>query len=107
MLHRHTVHTRKRGHPAVLFLMDTVLHRAFVPGGRLLCLQAPAIGAHAALGIVHSLLERVVFPAKYVVAMLAVPSVVACAQDEGLRSIGRPIGFVVKFAGIPDDLQMD
>ena len=87
--------------------MNAVLHSALIPIGRLLCLQAATVGTHAALGIIHSLLERVVLPTKDVVTMLAVPRVVTCAEDEGLRAIGGPISFVVKLAGVPDDLQIN
>jgi len=42
-----------------------------VPCIRLLRYQFSTIGAHAALRIVHSLLERVVLPSKYVVTVLS------------------------------------
>jgi hypothetical protein len=70
----------------------------------LLLLQASASRTHTALSIIHSLLERVVFPAKDVVAVLAVTCVVAGAEVEWLRAVGGPVGLIVELAGVPDDL---
>jgi hypothetical protein len=69
-------------------------------------LQATAAGTHAALGIVHGLLERVLLPSEHVVAVLAVSSVVSHAEVEGLRAVGRPFSLVVELAGVPDNLQL-
>lgn len=103
--HRHILHTRKSSQPAVMFLMHTVRYNTFVAISRLLCLQATAVGTHTALGVIHSLLKRVVLPAEDVVSMLSISGVVSSRKDERLRAIGGPLSFVVEFASIPDDLQ--
>jgi hypothetical protein len=102
--HRHTLHTRKLCHPAIMLLVDTVLHNTLVADSRLLRLQATTVSPHAALSIVHSLLQRVVLPAEDVVAVLAVARVVSRGEVEGLRAVGGPVGFVVEFGCVPYDL---
>jgi hypothetical protein len=87
-----------------MFLMHTVGNKTFVPISRLLRLQATAVGTHTALGIVHSLLERVVLPAENVVSVLSITGVISSRKDERLRAVGGPLGFVVELAGIPDNL---
>jgi hypothetical protein len=51
----------------------------------LLRLQTAAGSAHAALGIIHGLLEGIIFPAKDVITVLSVSGGIAGAQDERLR----------------------
>lgn len=105
-LHGHALHTRKALHPAVGIFLDTVRGQALVTRVGLLGLQATAAGTHAALSIVHGLLERVLFPSEHIVAVLAVPGVVSHAEVEGLRAVGGPFSFVVELAGVPDDLRL-
>ena len=69
---------------AIIVFVDTVLNLASVTGIGLLRLQTSAVRTHAAFSVVHGLLERVVLPAKDVVAMLAEAGVVSCAEVEGL-----------------------
>jgi len=104
-LHRHTIHARQCRHPAIAFLLHTVRNDALVSVGGLLRLQATAVGTHAAFCIIHCLLERSVLPSKYIVAMLTVTRVVTLAKIEGLRTIGRPVSFVVELGRVPDNLQ--
>ena len=72
----------------------------------MLGLQATAAGTHAALGIVHGLLERVLLPSEHIVAMLAISGVVTHTEVEGLRAVGGPFSFVVELAGVPNNLQV-
>lgn len=87
-----------------MILTHTIRNNAFIPICRLLRLQSPTVCSHAALGIIHGLLQRVVFPPKHVVAVLSVSRVVTHAEDKWLRAVGGPIGFVVEFTRVPDDL---
>ena len=87
-----------------MLLVHTVLHDTLVAISRLLRLQTTTVGAHAALGIIHGLLKRVVLPAEDVVAMLAVAGVIASGEVEGLRAVGGPVSFVVEFGCVPDNL---
>jgi hypothetical protein len=103
-LHWHTLHTGKILHPTIRILIHTSLDNALVARIRLLLLQASASRTHTALSIIHSLLERVVFPPKDVVPVLAVTRVVAGAEVEWLRAVCGPIGLVVELAGVPDNL---
>jgi hypothetical protein len=36
--------------------------------------------------------------------MLSVSGVISRGEDERLRAVGRPLGFIVELASIPDDL---
>ena len=101
--------------------MNPVWYFAFVRIVDYLSLEAAARSTHAGCGAVHGLLKGIAFPAKNVVlstalirsqkarcpiaySVLSVTSIVASAKDEGLRTIGRPVGFVIKLRGVPDDL---
>jgi glucose uptake protein GlcU len=103
--HWHILHTREIRQPAIMLLMHTVGYNTFVAISRLLRLQATAVRTHAALGVIHSLLKRVVLPAEDVVSMLSISSVVSSRKDERLRAIGGPLSFVVELASVPDDLK--
>lgn len=103
-LHGHSLHTRQLLNPIVLLLIDTTLDDTLVSNIRLLSLQATTAGTHATFGVVHSLLKRIVLPAKDVIAVLAETGIVARAKVEGLRAIGRPVGLVVELPGVPDNL---
>lgn len=66
-------------------------------------LEAGTTSSHAAGGI-HGLLERIALPPEDVVAVLAETGVVARGEDEGLGSVGRPLGLVVELGRVPDHL---
>lgn len=51
--------------------------------------------------IVHGSLECVIFPAEYVVAVLAVSSVITSAEDKRLRTILGSVLRVVEFGYVP------
>jgi hypothetical protein len=103
-LHRHTRHTRQLFHPPLLIFINPSFNNTLIARIRLLRLQPSTTRAHASLRLIHSFLQRIVLPAKYIVAVLSVPSVVAHTEVEGLRAIGRPVGFVVEVAGVPHNL---
>jgi hypothetical protein len=106
-LRRHGhIHTRKLSQPAIGVLVDSPRHLARIASVGLLSLEAPTVGTHATLRIVHGLLQRIVLPAEHVITVLAEASGVACAEDEGLRTVGGPIGFIVELRGVPDNLQL-
>jgi hypothetical protein len=106
-LHGHGhIHSRKFSQPAIGVLVDSPRHLARIASVGLLSLKAPAVGTHAALCIVHSLLQRIVLPAEHVIAVLAETSGVACAENEGLRTVGGPVCFVVELRSVPDNLQL-
>lgn len=67
-------------------------------------LQPPTLSSHTTSPIVQALLELIAFPAKDVITVLAVPGVVACTENEWLRSVGRPVGFVIECGRVPDNL---
>lgn len=103
-LHGHTLHAGQILDPAVLLLIDDAFDDALVTSIRLLGLQSTAAGTHAAFGVVHSFLERVVLPAEYVVTVLAETCVVTSAEVERLGAISRPVCLVVELASIPNNL---
>jgi hypothetical protein len=103
--HGHTLHPWKLRHPPIMLLMNAVLDNTLVAIGGLLRLQRPAVSAHAAFCVVHCFLQRVVFPAEDVVAVLAVACVVACGEVEGLGAVGGPVGFCVEVRCVPYDLE--
>jgi hypothetical protein len=103
-LHRHTRHTRQLLHPPLLVFINPTFNNTLIARIRLLSLQPSTTCTHASLRLIHSFLQRIVLPAKHIVAVLSVPSVVAHAEVEGLRAIGRPVGFVVEVAGVPHNL---
>jgi hypothetical protein len=88
-----------------MILMHFSGHSALIARIRLLRLQATTVCAHAALGIIHSLLERVILPTEDVIPMLTETSGVSGTEDKWLSAVGGPIGLVVKIASVPDDLQ--
>jgi hypothetical protein len=87
-----------------MVFIDPLLDSALVASLGLLSFQATTASTHAAFGLVHSLLERVVFPAEDVVAVLTKPGVVAGGKYEGLRTIRWPVRLVVEVASVLDDL---
>jgi hypothetical protein len=78
------------------------LNCTFVPIRNRLCLERRAVDIAV---VVHSLLQRVILPAKDVVPMRSISSGVSVAPDEWLRAISRPKRLVVEFRGIPYDLE--
>lgn len=96
--------------PAVVDLHELtaakiVLHgrllSALVPVPYLLILQ---LGAPVTVAVrVHGDLQRVAFPAKHVVSVVAVAGRIAVAPDERLGAIFRPLGLVVERRRVPDD----
>ena len=87
-----------------MLLLHDSLDGATVTYIGLLRLQASAEGAHAAFSLVHSLLKRLVLPSKDVVTVLAEARGVTSAENKWLRTISRPVGFVVEVTGVPNDL---
>ena len=66
--------------------------------------RAPLSSDPKASIIVHSSLQSIALPAEDVVSVLAVASRVTRTEDEGLRAVSWPFGFVVESCGVPDDL---
>ena len=64
-----------------------------------------AVGSNTA-GI-HTKLESIVLPSKYIVGVLAVPRLVSGAQDKRLGSIFGPLAEIVERRRVPDDLEHD
>jgi hypothetical protein len=54
---------------------------------------------------IHSLLQRLVFPSKYVIGVLAVASVVTVAEIEGVAAVRGPVSLVVELGRVPDNLE--
>lgn len=62
---------------AIPVLLNALLDLACIACSNLLRLQSATARPHALLSIIHSLLERVIFPAEDVVSVLAVSGVVS------------------------------
>jgi hypothetical protein len=89
-----------------MVLIDLSLHSTRLGSINRLCLEGCAFGTHATRGI-HSLLERSSLPSENVISVLAQSSRVALAEDERLASVRWPVGSLVKWCSIPDNLQHD
>ena len=94
---------KKKQLTSVNILPNCLLNHTLIGSGDVLRLEVTTRSTEAPVGI-HGLLESISLPAKDVVAVLAVPGLVAGAEDERLRAVGWPVGFVVEFGGVPDDL---
>jgi len=108
----------------IIILIHKPLHSAGIRLIEALCRQPTTGWTKAA--IVHSVLERVVFPAKDVIAVLAVSSArqslsafhdsylkwdtsnlrITSAENKWLRAIHWPVFLTIEGCGVPDDLRM-
>lgn len=82
-------------------VLDDALDIALLSVINDLVLQVLALGAHA-IGCVHSLLQLIVLPSKYVVTVLAKSSVVVIAEVEWVWVSGLPLA--VEWRGVPYNL---
>ncbi len=93
---------RKRGDPALItnVLDDPTWHATGVHHLHALCFHSRA--ADIAF-LIHDPLERIVFPAKDVVAVVAVPGMVVERVDERLATVFRPKRWVIEWCSLVDD----
>lgn len=91
--------------PPINILPNSLLNLTLIGRRNILTLLFPTRSTKTPI-IIHSSLQRIALPAKYVVAVLAVTCVVAGAEVEGLATVGGPVGFVVELGGVPDDLEL-
>jgi len=54
---------------------------------------------------IHQLLQRIALPSKHVISMITIARPVTERPNERLGSVRRPVGFVVEFRRVPDDLE--